>query len=479
MAAMRNSTAPAPRPLPSQRPLFRRLTGRQWLNLLWAALAAFYFTFGGWYVATGGLCDYMGADYRAFYASARIATEQGFAKVYDLQVQDLYQRPLFEQCAGAVARVPYVPVPMPYLPAFALFFLPMAPLSYIPSYFVWIALNLGLIVLYMIRFKRALGPENGGDILMPLLVCLPVFSNTFLGQVNGWMLICLGEFFLLLTYGRDYTWSCRESRLGRALTRLRTWLRRIPWLHTLGRSAADVCDWLSALLGSREFRSGLWLGGLLLKPQTLILILPGLLLSRRFRTLLGFGCSCLLVALVSVSLAGGYGLGDLAVLILHYVRGLPTNAPEAMMNWRAVAFNLDDILPRFAWAISMGGLIVTAGIALSLWVRPSQVSRRFPLILFGTYAATCAATWHSHTHMLLPLIPLLLYLYAKGDIPWPIVYVWLLGPPIEFPLMLALRSDVAYNWMGLSTLALNMVLLLWVSWIVWRREDRASLIGGW
>jgi len=456
--------------MPPKRPLFRGLTPRQWLNLLWVALAAFYFSFAGWYVATGQICDYMGADYRAFYASAQIASQRGFAQVYDLQTQDLYQRPLFEQCSSAVGRVPYVPVPMPYLPTFTLFFLPMVLLSYIPSYLAWIGLNLVLIVLYMIRFKRALGPENGGDLLPQLLICLPIFSNTFLGQVNGWLLISLGEFFLVMVYGRDWAWFWRESRLGRALVGIRDRIRRIRWLHKMGQPVASAPDRFSALIGSSEFRAGLWLGGLLLKPQTLILILPGLLLSKRFKALIGFGVSCLLIALVSVILAGGYGLGDLALLILHYVQGLPTNAPEAMMNWRALAFNLTGIVPQnVAWAISMGGLIMTAGIALSLWVRPEVVSKHLPLILFGTYAATCAATWHSHVHMILPLIPLLLYLYAKKKIPWQIAYLWLLGPAIEFPIMLALKSDIAYNLMGLSTLALNMFLLLWVSWVVWKK----------
>jgi hypothetical protein len=406
-----------------QRPLFRGLAPRQWLNLLWIALFAFYISFAGWYVATGSLCDYMGADYRAFYASAQIARDRGFAQVYDLKTQDAYQRPLYDQCYSGPARVPYVPVPMPYLPPFVLLFMPMAPLPYMTSYFVWIFLNLALIVLYMFRFKRALGAVNGGDIMAQLLVCLPVFSNFFLGQVNGWMLICLAEFLLALMKGKD-------------------------------------------------FRAGLWLVGLLVKPQTLILILPGLLLARRFKSLAGFTVSCVAIAGISMLLAGGYGLGDLAILILHYVRGLPTNAPEAMMNWRAVAFNLSNLVPpNVAWAISMGGLMVTAGVGLSLWVRPSLLPDRLPLILFGTYAATCAATWHSHTHMILPLIPLILYLYAQKQISWRLVYLWLLGPSLIFPIMLAVKPDIAYNLFGLSMLGLNMLLVTWTMSKVWGKPD--------
>lgn len=407
--------------MPLKRPLFRGLSPRQWLNLLWTALFAFYISFGGWYVSTGGLCDYMGADFRAFYASAQIATQRGFAQVYDLAVQDEFQRPLYDLCYSGPARVAYAPVPMPYLPAFILLFLPMAPLPYWTAYAIWITLNLALIVLYMLRLKRALGTDRGTDILAQLLICLPIFSNMFMGQVNGWLLICLGEFLLAAVKGKD-------------------------------------------------LRAGLWLTGLLVKPQTLVLLLPGLLLSRRFKTLGGFAAGGALIGTVSIILAGGYGLGDLAILILRYVHGLPTNAPEAMMNWRAVAFNLSGLLPgHIAWAVSMGGLITTAGVALSLWVHPSLLPEKLPLILLGTYAATCAATWHSHVHMILPLIPLIYYLYAREEISWKIVYLWLLAPPIEFPLMLAVRPSIAYNLFGMGTLAFNMLLLTYTAWALWRK----------
>ena len=44
-----------------------------------------------------------------------------------------------------------------------------------------------------------------------------------------------------------------------------------------------VSEFLIANRRGREVRSGFWLGGLLLKPQTLILLLLGLLIARRFK----------------------------------------------------------------------------------------------------------------------------------------------------------------------------------------------------
>jgi hypothetical protein len=415
--------------MPLKRPLFRGLTPRQWLNLVWVALAVFFVCFGGWYAATGGLCDYMGADYRAFYASARIASERGFVRVYDLTIQDLYQRPLYDQCASATNRLPYAPVPMPYLPAFVLLFLPMALLPYFTAYGVWVVLNLALIVLYMIRFKRALGPENGGDILPLLLICLPIFSNAFLGQVNGWMLICLGEFFLAMQRGKD-------------------------------------------------FRAGAWLFGLLVKPQTLILLLPGLLLKRRYKALLGFAAVCMAILLISIVLVGRSGLKELVLLLLQSLTGEKASNShfEVMMNWRSLAYNLGLVIPQPAsWALAIAGMAATVLVVIVLWLRPVDfTSPRFGLLLFCTFAATFAATWHSHVHMVLPLIPLILFLYARRLMPWQIVYTWLLGPPAVFSLATFLIPDFAYRLFGLLMLALNLFLVAWSARELWRPPDVAT-----
>ena len=59
---------------------------------------------------------------------------------------------------------------------------------------------------------------------------MPVFLNFFFGQVNLWLLICAGEFF-------------------------------------------------RAFLSAKPLKAGLFLGGWLLKPQLLILIIPFLLIQ--------------------------------------------------------------------------------------------------------------------------------------------------------------------------------------------------------
>ncbi len=412
-------------------PPFRGLGLRQWLNLLWTALFAFYITFAVMYVRTGGICDYMGADYRAFYASAEIAREKGFAEVYNLDVQGAHQLPIYEQCSSSVARVPYFTVPMPYIPAFVTLFLPLSFFPYTTSYYLWIFLNLAILVFTMIRFSRAIGGRGGRDILLQLIVCLPVFSNMFLGQVNIWLLIGLAEFFLATRRGKD-------------------------------------------------LQGGLWLGWLLLKPQTLILLIPGLLIRRRFKALLGFAVACLAILLVSVLLVGIPGLGRLANLLLESSAGVATSNShfEIMMNWRALAYNLGRIMPGpLSWGLAMAGAAVTVLVALALWLRPVDLtSPRFGLLLFCTFAATFAATWHAHVHMVLPLIPLILFLYDRRIMPWWVVYVWLLGPPAVFPLAVLVMPGIAYSLFGLLTLALNIFLLAWSAWTLWRNPSAGEAI---
>jgi len=457
----------------TRRPLFRGLNARQWLNLIWAAFFVFYIAFGIRYVLSGGLCDYMGTDYRAFLASAKIAHERGFAQVYNLETQTEYQRVLYEQCPSGPTRTPYVVVPMPYLPAFVLLFMPLLSLDFVPALCIWITVNVVILVLYMIRFVKALGRGDGRDILFQLIVCVPFFSNMFLGQVNGWLLICLGEFFLA-------TMRAGSAGVDDASPR--------PWFPGHGNPGFSgfcsrglhafvegVLKPAGRLLRDREFHGGMWLAGLLLKPQTLIILLPGLLLGRRFKALAGFVVTSLLITGVSLSLAGGYGIGDLVLLILNYVIGLPTNAPEAMMNWRGLAVNLGALVPHeLAWGIAIFGMVLTVAGGISFWVRPPAISStRFGIAMLGTYAATCAATWHSHVHMVLPLIPLVLFLYARRRLPWEPLYLWLFGPAMIFPVALVVIPEFAYNLAGVSMLVLNLYLLAWALQAFWRTRNRA------
>jgi hypothetical protein len=408
------------------------------LNIILVALAALYLAFTVVYIQSSGLFDYIGADFRVFRASAEIAVTQGFGQVYDIApqgAQDTVQSRLYQEYATGPERANYAVIPLPYLPAYVLLFLPLLLLDPLSGFIIWTILNAAGLVLYLWRFRRALPAYQGRDLTLLLLLSYPAFLNLFFGQVNLLLLICLGEFYLALVRGR-------------------------------------------------EFASGLWLAGLLLKPQVLFLLLPGLLLRGRWRALAGCAAASLPILGLSLLLGGVQGMWDWAQLVLLYPGGVATNVPELMMNWRALAFNLEALLPTAAaWGIGWAGLGLTALAALSLWLRRVEPSSpRFAVVLLGTYAATCAVAWHAHVHMALPLLAVFLALEASRQLPRPALNAWAILPALVFFVTILVVPRIAPGLAGpgllavpgLTMLALNLFLLGWAVRTLWRREPAAA-----
>ncbi len=207
---------------------------RRWLNILWTILFLLYVVYFIFFVNLSQFPTTIAGDYRAFYATAQIALTKGFSQVYNLLTQGQFQTALHAQSPFEAFQAHSDPVPMPYLPAFVLLFLPLPALDYVPGFVIWDLVNLIILLIYLYRFYKSLGNGNEGGVLFQLLACLPVASNLLLGQINVFMVVCIGEFLL-------------------------------------------------ASLKEKEWSAGLWLGGLLLKPQILIFILPGHLRYMRCR----------------------------------------------------------------------------------------------------------------------------------------------------------------------------------------------------
>jgi len=320
----------------------------------------------------------------------------------------------------------YAPVPVPYLPIFIVPFQLFALLEVVPGFWIWTVLNLIGTVAYLIFFARKTGrgkPLQKRNLLLALL-SLPVFLNLFQGQVNLWLMVCAGEF-------------------------------------------------LRAMLNDKPFQAGLWLSGLLLKPQILILILPALLFKRFFQTIYGFTLSAAGLGLVSFLMGGWTALRNLIQLLVGYSGGLPSNYPEAMMNWRMVAFNFNALTrSAIGWWFAIPCLLVTFVVTLYLWkfsFRPTRT--QFPIIILAIFAGTFAVTWHSHFSMSMIAIPFLLYLLSENILPEKLFSLWFFAPPaimvftyLAAPLVkVGLLPSGLYPIINLLTdargLILNMILL--------------------
>ncbi len=400
---------------------FTHLSSKEWRNLTLAAVLTLYLAYVGSAIFKEGIFASLGGDYLAFWGVGRIANTRGYAYIYDLDQQLQIQKQYAPNFVPSMFR------PVAFLPVFILPFQALARLPLTESFLFWTGLNLLGMILYLRFFIRDTMPAKGGSWFVTLLLLsFPVFWNFFWGQVSVFLMICTGEFF-------------------------RSFLR------------------------GRPFRAGVWLGGLLIKPQLLILIVPALLLYRSWKALAGFATTAGLLLIVSLRLIGWRSPLDWLNVLRTFSAGLPGVNIEGMMNWRMLAVNLDKSLPPIvAWGLAVAGMLITAVIALSLWDRSmTPGSRAFAVAVLGTLAATGAVTWHAHLHMLMILIPVLVYLHGHGRVPARLLDLWVFSFPVALFAALTLGVLMRYRWLpliwwfrpvlflGVSGLLLNLYLVAW------------------
>lgn len=352
----------------------------KWQNIALLTLMIFYLTqftldLLVWKIMFGNL----GGDYSAYWSAAKIANESGYAEIYNLDKLTEIQKPL------SPPDLPFGPRPVAYLPIFILPFQLFALMNPYLGYWIWTLLNL-IFFIYYLRFftQRTTQQPMENRLLFMLLLSLPFFLNLFFGQINIWLTICIGE-------------------------------------H------------LRAALSGKPFQAGLWLGGLIIKPHYLILIVMVLLIQRYTKIQAGFTVSSVLITGISFLMAGVNGFRALLGLWLGYANSLPTADPFIMMNWRMVALNLEEYLePPVAWALPILGMIVTFAMLLYLWRRPIMIQApSYPIALLGTIAATMSLTWHSHIFSGVIILAPLAYLAQKDQqLPEKTLFNWVFIPPI-------------------------------------------------
>ena len=400
---------------------FQGMQRDAWVRLACAALAACYLLQLGLEVYWHNTCGHLAIDYCALRSAGQVARTSGFANVYDLAALGRVEREVTPRTTA-----PFVVSPIAYLPIF------VVPLQLLPSldpttgYWLWTAINLGVLVLYLLFFiRQTTGSRPSAALLGLCLLSLPVYWNLFDGQVNVWLLISVGEV-------------------------------------------------IRASLGGRPFRAGLWLGGLLLKPQLLLLVIPVLLFQRAFKLLAGLAVSSFALLASSWLLIGDGGMGRLASLWVGFGNGLPTNDVGMMMNWRMLGALLGTLWsPLLAWIAIAAGLIATLVTALYLCRRIDFQSEDSVVIWLGLWAATLLFAWHSHVHMSLILLPPLMYLSVTKRLSCAALTLWVLLPAfLYFAAFVAaglLRAGLlpagSAPWLdftrGAGAFAMSIFLLLW------------------
>ncbi len=401
------------------------MTKEGWQNLALASVLFFYILQVGFDLITHNTCGNLALDYCAYWSAGKIATTNGYTDIYNLDLQTQVQKSIHPQ--GNNPSIPFLVVPVPYLPLFVMPFQLLSLLSLESSYWIWTFLNL-LGFIFYVRFfiKEMTGYTLPIRLVLIVMLSLPVFLNLFWGQVNIFLGICAGEY-------------------------------------------------IRATLFKKPLQAGLWLGGWLLKPQLLILIIPVLLIQRSIKEILGFIIAAISVFAISFGLINIKGFLILINLFLGYAKGMPTNATGIMMNWRMLGLHISSYFsPIIGWVVISIGTILTIWAVLIISKKPTNADfTKTVIALTGIFAATGAVTWHAHLSMSIILIPPMMYLYVRKCFPEKLLFLWVFMPTSIMLIIYILAAFIKANILpvqisglldlltGLKGLILNLIILAW------------------
>ncbi len=391
---------------PTRRP-FQGMSSENWINLAIAGLLVFYLAQFAVDIAWNITCGHVGVDFCTYWSAGQIANRFGFSAVYNPTLLSQVENSIFPKSADPAL---FVYSAFAYLPVFILVFQPFALLTPEAGYWLWTILNLAILIWY-IRFfsSKMTGKSVPIRLLMLVLVSLPVFSNVFYGQVEVWLTVCVGEFM---------------------------------------RSSLD----------HKPFRAGLWLGGLLLKPQALILIGLILLLHRSLKELMGLVSTSGGLLAVSWLMVGSKpeGLTLLLQSWLQSGQGMAYTGTESMMNWRMLGLYISKFTnPWLGYGLAVAAMLATAVLVLRIWRRPFHPDPiLFTVSALGIFSATDLVAWHSHVHMAMILIPALIYLRLKNQLPQAILDGWTLMPALLYIAVVIPENLMRFKILPLSYISL-------------------------
>jgi hypothetical protein len=256
--------------------------------LLLTATAAFLF------VAHSGREQVRNADFVQIYSVGRILNEYPAEELYNYQLQQKFSRELHPLKEGFYG-------PSPYPPYVAVFFRPFARMSYLLAYVLWMSIS---IALYLAGLAIATRRFFRKDLLRrSLLFCFALAFYPFIvGTLINGQLAAIGFFSLALSINE-------EDR-------------------------------------NRPFSSGLALSLCAYKPTLLVLILPMLFVTKRFRTLAGFGTGTLALILFATAVEGVHVWSGYLKLLFYFTAIHSSLRLPVYIDLRAFTSLLS---PRHSW----------------------------------------------------------------------------------------------------------------------------------
>jgi len=330
---------------------FLRVTIPRALFLAFSVLSTAFYAVRFWGVfAAGELFHRLGFDWSLFYAQAMAVRSGAGANMYEQAEIDRYLQPLLRYYGGPATALTGWPQPYPPWLAAALvpFTLPPAPIGFA----LWLGVSV-LAALFLAHRVWQFVPELGRvGAAAAVFATVPVAWGLFLGQPTVLLAIPVGE--MLISF---------KAR--------------------------------------KDFRAGLWLAVLLLKPQYALLFGVFILWKRRWQALAAAVAGGLAFILIGVLAAGvpsllrfPAALGELSDL-KNAIAG-----PNVMMNWRAIVLaarpGIDEHLGlALVWGLSLltmlAGLLVWRG----KWDPDApSFGPRFCVLTLGVLLGS----YHNHFH---------------------------------------------------------------------------------
>ena len=208
---------------------------------------------------------YPGSDYPGFYIAGKILNHYSYDQLYNLDLQFEILQSLRPNHDAAL--------PNPYPPFFNLLFKPLARLPFISSYFTWLFISVSLYLLGIFLLRRSCRHISRDDFTTAFL--LAVSFEPFIIET------CIGG---------------QSSACGFFILSLTVFLEK----------------------SNRPLLAGLVLGFALYKPPLLLIILPFLLATKRFKVFTGFLICAVLLAIISLVIVGPKACSDWLQIQIDY-----------------------------------------------------------------------------------------------------------------------------------------------------------------
>ena len=314
-------------------------------------------------------------DFIYFYGIGRLVNQYSIDRLYDFGLQLSIFNGLFQLKEGSYG-------PSPYPPFVAEFFSPFARIPFEFAYLIWAGISIALFLIGITCVVKDAFPGEQQRLKVSLIYCFSLAFYPFIIStvVNGQL-----------------------SAVAFAAIAFAIYLERRSIL----------------------FSSGLALSALSYKPTLLLLIIPMLLITRRFRALLGFAVGVVCLMVVSTIIAGTQFWTRYIDFLRQFKQAAGLGQGSSLQLWKYVDFHsLSNSLqmgktPTGLLILGALTFVIALPLAILLWKSASESQPAQDL----AWAATL--TWTLLLNVYVPIydsvlfaIAAILTLCALADLGW-------------------------------------------------------------